>query len=118
MVLAIANQGVEPTTLKDQLDAAVARILAEGVTEEEIEKAKNAYRSSDIFGRQTTMQIAENIHHYAHYHDSLDEIHTDLDAYMAVTADDVQRVAQKYLAPENSFTINDLPPSASQPAVP
>jgi predicted Zn-dependent peptidase len=118
MLMAVANQGADPATIKDQLDAVVTRILEEGVSEEELDKAKNAYRSGDIFGRQTTMQVAENIQHYARYHDSLDEIHTDLDAYMAVTRSDVQRVARKYLIPENSFTINDVPPFTSQPAVP
>ena len=81
-------------------------------------KAKNAYRSRDIFGRQTTMAVAQNIQHYVHYHDSLDEFYTDLDMYMAVTTDDIRRFAQKYLTPENSFTIFVTPKAATQAPVP
>ncbi len=113
-----SNQGVEPQVLADQLQGEVARVLAEGVTEEELTKAKNSYRSRDIFGRQTTMAVAQNIQHYVHYHDSLDEFYTDLDMYMAVTADDIRRFAQKYLTPENSFTILITPKAAAQAPVP
>ena len=118
VALGIANQGVEAQVLADQLQAEVAGVLAEGVTEEELTKAKNSYRSRDIFGRQTTMAVAQNIQHYVHYHDSLDELYTDLDMYMAVTADDIRRVAQKYLTPENSFTIFVTPKAATQAPVP
>ena len=118
IALGIANQGVEAQVLADQLHAEVARVLAEGITEEELTKAKNAYRSRDIFGRQTTMAVAQNIQHYLHYHKSLDEFYTDLDMYMAVTADDIQRFAQKYLTPENSFTILVTPKAATQAPVP
>jgi predicted Zn-dependent peptidase len=93
-------------------------VLAEGITEEELTKAKNSYRSRDIFGRQTTMAVAQNIQHYVQYHNSLDELYTDLDMYMAVTADDIRRVARKYLTPENSFTIFVTPKAATQDPVP
>jgi predicted Zn-dependent peptidase len=106
---AIANQGVSPDTLKTQLESEIARIAAEGVTAEELAKAKNAFRANDIFGRQTTFAIAEELQHYAHYHDDINDIHTDLDGYMAVTAADIQRVAREYLTPENSYTLMIVP---------
>ena len=118
MALAFANQGIAPEVLAEQLHAEVARILEEGITDEELTKATNAYRSGDIFGRQTTMAIAQNVQHYVHYHNSLDEIHTDLDTYMRVTAEDIQRVARMYLTPENSFTLTVVPKSATETPVP
>jgi zinc protease len=111
--VAIANQGVDAATLQQQLSEQVARIVAEGVTDQELEKAKNDFRASFVFGSQTTMQVAERLLHYAHYHDSMDEIHTDLDEYMKVTADDIRSVAAKYLVPENSFAIVIVPQSGT-----
>ena len=35
------------------------------------------------------------------FHPSLEEINTDLDKLLAVTSDDVKRVASTYLAPAN-----------------
>jgi len=107
--LAIANQGASPDTLKAQLEAEMARILADGVTDQELTKVKNEFRANDIFGRQTTFAIAEELQHYAHYHDSLEEIYTDLDGYMAVTPADIQRVARQYLTPENSYALMIVP---------
>ena len=97
--------------LAQQLQTEVARVLDGGITEAELQKAKRSYQHSDIFGRQTTMQIAENIQHYARYHDDLDDIHTDLDGYLDVTVEDIQRVAQRYLIPANSVTILVVPKS-------
>ncbi|MGH7700984.1 MAG: M16 family metallopeptidase, partial [Gemmatimonadales bacterium] len=113
IAFAIANQGVSAGTLAAQLAAQVARLGAEEVTPDELTKARNDFRASDILGRQTTMQIAEQIQHYAHYHDALDELHTDLDRYMAVTADDIRAAARRYLVPQNSYAIIVLPKAAA-----
>jgi zinc protease len=118
LVLAIANQGVDAPTLATQLRAALDEIATDGVTEEELTKAKNSYRASDIFGRQTTAQVAENIQHYVHFHKSLDDMYTDLDRYMAVTSDDIQRVAAKYLNVGNSNTVLIAPPGSGERPVP
>jgi predicted Zn-dependent peptidase len=109
MAFAVANQGIGPDTLERQLAAEVRRIIDEGVTAEELSKARNNFRAANIFGRQTTMQVAERLQHYAHMHDALEDMRTDLDRYLAVTADDIRRVAGEYLVPENSFTIVVVP---------
>ena len=112
LVIAVANQGATAEELKQQLLAEVERVLQEGVTEEELQKAKNSYSSSAIFARQNTFQVAEQIQHFVHYHDSLDDMQTDLDRYLSVTPDDITRAARKYLAAENSYTFLLVPPSS------
>jgi zinc protease len=109
ITLAIANAGQSADTLVTALAAEVARIVADGVTPEELEKAKNAFRRGYVFDRQNSMGVAEEIQHFVHFHDHLDEINTDLDRYLRVTAADIQRVAAKYLVPANSLTILVVP---------
>jgi zinc protease len=106
---AIANQGQTADTLAAALRAAIAEIAANGVTPEELTKAKNGFRRSYVFGRQSSMGIAEGIQHYVHFHDDVSEINTDLDRYLAVTIEDIQRVARQYLVPANSTTIVVVP---------
>jgi predicted Zn-dependent peptidase len=106
---AIANAGQTADTLNAALRAEAARIVAEGVTPEELEKAKNAFRRGFVFERQNSMGIAEDIQHYAHFHDDVAEINTDLERYLAVTLDDIRRVAARYLVPANSLTIKIVP---------
>jgi predicted Zn-dependent peptidase len=107
---AIANQGASPDTLAAQLAAQVALLSA--VSDTEVTKARNEYRARTVFGQQTALSVAEAIQHYAHFHDKVDEINTDLSAYLAVTPADLKRVAQKYLVPANSFTLKVLPKAA------
>jgi predicted Zn-dependent peptidase len=106
---AIANQGQTADTLAAALQAAVARIAAEGITPEELEKARNSFRRDHVFARQTSMGLAEAIQHYVHFHDSVDEVNTDAQKYLAVTAADIQRVVRRYLTPENSLTLLVVP---------
>jgi predicted Zn-dependent peptidase len=111
VTFAVANQGLSADTLAASLHAEVGRIAAEGITAEELEKAKNSFRRDHVFSRQTSMGVAEAIQHYVHFHDSVDEINTDAAKYLAVTMDDIRRVARRYLVPENSVTILVVPKS-------
>jgi predicted Zn-dependent peptidase len=108
---AVANQGFQADTLAAAIHAVAAGIAEEGITPEELEKAKNSFRRDHVFSRQTSMGMAEAIQHYVHFHDSVDEVNTDAQKYLAVTAADIQRVARRYLVPANSVTVLVVPKS-------
>ena len=97
----IINQGVSADRLDSLLGRQLDTIRANGITAAELEKAKNALRAGFIGNRETTLGKAEELHHYSTFHSSIDEINTDLDRLLAVTGDDVKRVASTYLAPGN-----------------
>jgi zinc protease len=97
----IVNQGVAADRLDSLLGRQLDSIRANGVTAEELAKAKNILRAGFIDNRETTIGKAEELHHYRVFHESLDEINTDLDRLLAVTAEDVKRVATTYFAPAN-----------------
>jgi predicted Zn-dependent peptidase len=97
----IVNQGVPAERMDTLIAAQLDSIRANGITPAELEKAKNALRAGFIANRETTLGKAEELHHYLTFHNSIDEINTDLDRLLAVTSDDVKRVANTYLAPGN-----------------
>ena len=97
----IVNQGVSADRIDTLLAAQLDTIRANGVTAAELEKAKNQLRAGFIANRETTMGKAEELHHYLTFHDSIAEINTDLERVLAVTLDDLKRVAGKYLDPNN-----------------
>jgi predicted Zn-dependent peptidase len=72
------------------------------------------FRAGFIRERETSSGRAEALHHYDRFHSSLAEINSDLDRYLAVTADDVRRVAGKYLDPANMVNVIVLPGGAAQ----
>ena len=93
----IVNQGVSAERLDSLLAAQLDSIRANGITPAELEKAKNVARAGFIANRETTFGKAEELQHYRLFHASIDEINTDLDQLLAVTSDDVKRVAGTYL---------------------
>src|SRR5437762_4316718 len=97
----IVNQGVSAERLDSLLGLQLDSIRANGITADELDKAKNVLRAGFIDNRETTLGKAEELHHYLTFHASIDEINTDLDHLVAVTSDDVKRVANTYLAPAN-----------------
>ena len=105
LVLAIANQGVDPFKLDTIVTAQLDSIRAAGVTDEELTKAKNTFRAGFVHNRETTLGKAEELHHYDMFHASLAEINGDLERFLAVTAADVRLVAAKYLDPANAVVI-------------
>ena len=112
-VIAASNAGVDIATCEKLMDEEIAKIAQEGITPAELEKVRTQFKSGFITGRQTVMDKAEQIHHYIRYHGDLALINTDLDRYLAVTAQDVQRVAQKYLRSDNRTMVIAAPPQNS-----
>ena len=105
VVFGIINQGVSVDRLDSLLSRQIDSVRVHGVSAAELDKAKNSYRAAFVQGRETTFGRAEDLHHYLMFHKSLDEINTDLNQYLAVTADDLKRVAAKYFDPANALTV-------------
>jgi len=111
----IVNQGVSANRMDTLIGAQLDSIRVNGISPAELEKAKNALRAGFIGNRETTLGKAEELHHYLTFHNSIDEINTDLDRLLAVTVDDVKRVANTYLAPGNlTLVIVRAGPAAAQ----
>jgi predicted Zn-dependent peptidase len=109
LAFAVANQGVDAPRLDSLLGRQLDSVRTTPVDSAELEKAKTIVRAGFIRDRQTTAGRAEALHHYDLFHASLAEINTDLARYLAVTPQDLQRVAAKYLDPANLVDVIVLP---------
>ncbi|MBA2243954.1 MAG: insulinase family protein [Gemmatimonadetes bacterium] len=105
LALGISNQGVEVDRLERLIGEEIEKIRRSGVTQPELDKAKNQYRARTIRGRQTALGRAEALQYFAHFHDDPAAIRTDLERYQAVTQADIQRVANQYLTPQNRAVV-------------
>jgi len=79
----------------------------------EIQKARNSARVSFLNGLTSSLQRAVLMSQYAVYYNDPNLINTRMDRLAAVTAADVQRVAAKYLTPENRTVIVTIPKPAA-----
>ena len=113
--LAIANQGVSTDSLDKLITFEIAKVSADGVTDAELSKAKNGRRANAIFGRQQALNTAEALQSANMFLGSPDAINSDLERYMKVTKEDIKRVAQQYLRPDNSTVILIKPPEGPRP---
>ena len=113
--LAIANQGVTTDSLDKLISIEIAKVVADGVTDVELAKARNSRRAGAIFGKQQALNIAESIQSANMFLGSPGAINTDLERYMKVTTADIKRVAGQYLRADNSVVILIKPPEGPRP---
>ena len=107
-MLALSVTGQSGSSL-EELDTAlneeVARVCSEGVTEEEFQKARNAMESQFAQSGGTMAERARSLAHYSMFYGNTALINTELENYLAVKKEDLQRVAQKYMTPKGKFTL-------------
>ena len=96
----------------------VARIQKEPIADWELQKAKNNARRNYINGLQSSMGRANSIGQYAIYYDDPNLINTRIDKVNAVTKEDVQRVANKYLVSTNRTVVITVPRAGGRGMMP
>jgi len=96
-VYGLINQGVEPETLSAAMDEEIDKLLAEGITERELQKQINNLEKSFIERNRTMAGIAESLADYHTYYGDAELINEELDTYRSITLADVKRVAKQYL---------------------
>jgi predicted Zn-dependent peptidase len=92
--VAAPEQSIE--RLEQQLLAEIERIKREGVTPEEFRKARNIREARFVTGKKATLEKALTLARYAAQYGDPNLINTELERYMRVTPQDLQRVARRY----------------------
>lgn len=110
------RQGGDMAGMEKVLDAEIAAVLKDGVTDEELADAKRRLQIDTIKARDSiggpTFMIAEALAKGR----SLDDVQAWPERIAAVTRDDVVNAARKYLRAENSVTGILLPKPAQEAA--
>ncbi len=109
LVLGIANMGVDPKSLEEAINTEIEKVRKHGLTEKELQKLKNNKESSAVFNYASLDRLADNLANYHIMHGDANMINTEIEKYMKVTIDDIVRVANKYMVPENRVVIYYLP---------
>lgn len=94
---AVAAGGKSLDELEKAIEEEVQKIAQEGIRERELEKAKNRIRAHFTFGLESNLRRAMELAEHELYYGDANLLKTALDPYLAVTAEDIQRVARDYL---------------------
>jgi predicted Zn-dependent peptidase len=112
LTFGIVNMGVNPDDLEKAMDAEIEKVKTELITEKEFQKIRNQMESQFVQQNSSAVGIAEQLANYHVYYKDTNLINTEIDQYMKVTREDLQRVAKKYLTKENRVVLHYLPKSA------
>ncbi len=106
---AVMATGHAPKEAQQLIFAALESIEEEGVTERELEKAKNRIRAAFVFGLQSNMARSQRLAEYELYWGDANLLKLELDYYLAVSMEDLRRVAGTYFEASNRTVLDVLP---------
>jgi zinc protease len=110
LLLGVSADGVTADSLAGLLAAQAAWIGSDSVALAALERAKNIYRATAASERERMADIANLVQHAAAFHGAPEQVNAEPTRVLAVTLDDVRRVARAWLRPENAMTLLILPP--------
>ncbi len=106
---AIANAGVTPEDVEASMNQQYQRVRDELISEREFQKLRNQIESEFYQQNADVAGVAENLAYYHVYYQDADLINKELERYMSVTREDIQRVAQQYLVDSNRVSLFYVP---------
>ncbi len=105
----IASAGVKAEDLEKAMEVEYEKLKNELITEREFQKLKNQIEKEFYTENATMAGIAENLANYHTYYGNANLINEEIKRFMAVSRDDIQRVAKKYLVKGERVTLFYLP---------
>ncbi|MDC0711879.1 pitrilysin family protein [Stigmatella sp. ncwal1] len=116
----VARPGVSTDTLQKEVDALLDEVRKNGITPQEIARARTRYDTQFLSGLQSIGGFggkADVLQNYNHFTGEPGYVEKDLARYQSVTPDSVKRYAQEYLRPEARVVLHAVPPPQA-PAAP
>jgi len=108
-VTATLRPGIKTADVEATIYEEIERLKKEPIADWELQKAKNATRRNLVNALQSSLARASTIGQYTVYYNEPNLINTRIDKVSAVTKEDVQRVANKYLQQTNRTVVITVP---------
>ncbi len=111
LAFAVCNMGVEINSVESLMDEEIKKVQDQLIDEKEFQKLQNQMENDFVSGNSRVGGIAENLANYYVYFGDTNLINTELERFMKVTREDIQRVAKQYLVKDNRVVLHYLPKS-------
>lgn len=111
--LLVVDATAHPDVTAEQLEAAVLAELdlmhREGVTENEVQRARALIETGFVTSMQSAAERADQLSRFATYFGDASLLNTQVARYQAVSAADVSRLAKERLGPDNRVVLLYVP---------
>ncbi len=105
----ILASGKSPNDAIKAFDAQLDKVLHEGVTQAELDKAKTRFLTGKLLERETNNGKASALGEAAVLYGDPNRVNTDFAKLQAVTTDQIKEVLNRYLSGKKKVTIEYLP---------
>jgi zinc protease len=109
IVFGISNMGVDPQKLENAINAQIEKVKTELISENEFQKLRNQIESNLVNKNASLDGIAQNLAVFETHYGDANLINTEINKYLKVTREDLQRVAKKYFDKNNRVLLYWLP---------
>lgn len=112
LMYGIANMGVDPQDLENEMDVLLKKVQMEGISERDFQKLQNIIENNLVSQNSSMAGIAQNLAEARVFFGDTNYINQELSFYRKVTKEDLQRVANEYLNLDGRVVLYYLPKSA------
>ncbi|HDO52351.1 MAG TPA: insulinase family protein, partial [Rhizobiales bacterium] len=103
-VYAVASDGVAIVDVEKALDAVLAEFIENGASQKELDRARNSYIASHIYGGDSQVSLARRYGWGLVNGRTIADVEAWPERLEKITVEDVQRVAKKYFNLDQSVT--------------
>lgn len=107
----IANMGVELSDIEKAILGEIEKVQNQPISDQELKKLQNQIENQFVSKLSSVEGIAENLAVYETHFGDASLINTEINRYLAVTKEDIQRVANLYFDEKNRLVLFWLPKS-------
>lgn len=107
---AIANRGVEIEKMKNAIREELEKVQKEGITAEEFTKTRNQKEGEFVQSFMSLDGKLRKLANFSLFQGDTKLVNEEFKRYMAVTRDDIKRVANTYLVPTRKNTVEYVMP--------
>ena len=115
VILSLSLGETQLETLITEIDEEIIKIQKELISEKDYQKLQNQFESEYINSNSTIEGIANSLaEYYVFYDGETNLINKELDIYKSISREEILKVAQKYLNPNQRLELHYLPKSQKQ----
>jgi predicted Zn-dependent peptidase len=107
--VALVNPGKSADDVEKGLIAEFDKLKTQGITERELQRAKNQFSRDYIVSRLSIKEKASQLGHAEVIQKDIASADGEFDTFLKVSLDDVKRVAQKYFVAEGRLVMRINP---------